>query len=414
DEQNKKRRDVAAEIIALSNRYGGKLIIGVNDDGTFDGKSPYTIDGTNVGIDEIKSILHQICYDSISPRLEITTNILSAPKEDVIVVYVPPKKGIPYAVTPNKKAGEINNRIYYIRTSHGKRLVSDEQLAWLFKENSDPSFKHKLRIGIEFSKDYEVIGNAVPLGNHFIWNFIAELGVDKLKELINKDFSNFGNFFSQLMPLFILESVGTVYSNCWNLRVENDFSRTHYMSTTNPPLPSKVIDVKDITITGETILPNLGWEFDKIMEEHIGKFSVPPNTNVSINYPRKYQATMTFKNPDFEMTIHFGIQNCGSGLHMLNPTNEVIKARYSEGDDYLRSNFKHIDGVLYFESKFDFPEYDVDGFNHLYQYANSWKELLDAHWNYERLIQQLPSKEILIIDHKLDEVLAKLNKGSNS
>ena len=113
DKASEKRRDLSYEIVALANRFGGKIILGLNDDGTFDGKMPLTITPSrNINIDEVKGIIHQICYDSISPRIDITTQFLECPEGDLLIVYIPKRKNIPIAITPNKKPEEINSRIY--------------------------------------------------------------------------------------------------------------------------------------------------------------------------------------------------------------------------------------------------------------------------------------------------------------
>lgn len=49
-----KRKEIAYEIIALANRHGGKLIFGVNDNGTYEGKNIFKDD-----IDINKQIIRQ-------------------------------------------------------------------------------------------------------------------------------------------------------------------------------------------------------------------------------------------------------------------------------------------------------------------------------------------------------------------
>ncbi len=51
-----------------------------------------------------------------------------------LIIHVEKKKNMPYAYIISKESHEIKNRIYYIKTPHDKRLVSDTQLKFLFQE----------------------------------------------------------------------------------------------------------------------------------------------------------------------------------------------------------------------------------------------------------------------------------------
>lgn len=53
---------------------------------------------------------------------------------DLSIITVEKKKDIPYAYIVKREGVEIKSRIYYIRTPHGRRLVTDSQLEYLFSE----------------------------------------------------------------------------------------------------------------------------------------------------------------------------------------------------------------------------------------------------------------------------------------
>ena len=68
-----------------------------------------------------------------------------------MMIKIPRRKEVPHAVIKRKES-EIKSRDYYIRTSHGKRLVSDRQLELLFKEES-LDFTYPFRFTLNFIRE---------------------------------------------------------------------------------------------------------------------------------------------------------------------------------------------------------------------------------------------------------------------
>ena len=67
------------------------------------------------------------------------------------MINIPRRKEISHAVI-KRKGSEIVTREYYIRTPHGKRLVSDRQLELLFKEES-LDFTYPFRFTLNFYRE---------------------------------------------------------------------------------------------------------------------------------------------------------------------------------------------------------------------------------------------------------------------
>lgn len=162
DEEQQKK--IGYEIIAFANRLGGKIIFGINDDGKLDEK-------LTISVDEIKSKLHNFYFQNISPVIECPTEFVDEPEGQFFIIYVPKRKGIPHAYVPNRSGSEINSRIYFVRTSHSKRLVSDGQLEWLFLHQDDPNYNHSFRVDFEFDKNMYLLNGIVPMGNYSILHF---------------------------------------------------------------------------------------------------------------------------------------------------------------------------------------------------------------------------------------------------
>ena len=93
-EQNDWKGKIAKEIVALANQNGGKLIIGLQDDGTFDGKADYDVD-------KLKGDIDNIIHDKISPIINYNFEFLECEGGDLSVISVEKKKDIPHAYIVN-------------------------------------------------------------------------------------------------------------------------------------------------------------------------------------------------------------------------------------------------------------------------------------------------------------------------
>lgn len=177
---------IAKEIISFANRNGGKIIIGLQNDGSFDGKKDYDVD-------TLKGDIDNIIHNKISPIINYNFEFLECEEGDLSIITIERKKDIPHAFIIERKGPEIKNRIYYIRTPYGKRLVSDKQLYFLFNEkdlnNIDPIKKIEIKPDLELIKEYlDMIKNSqlsstniVPMLNK-IHNVFAQI-------LVKEDFT---------------------------------------------------------------------------------------------------------------------------------------------------------------------------------------------------------------------------------
>lgn len=145
--------NLAREFVAFANKNGGKVIIGLQNDGTFDGKKDYEVD-------KLKGDINNVIRDKISPIIDYNFEFLECDGGDLSIISIEKKKDIPHAYIVKRESHEIKNRIYYIRTPHGKRLVSNQELSDLFNKkfkykvmNLDEE-KIKLKPNMELIKEY--------------------------------------------------------------------------------------------------------------------------------------------------------------------------------------------------------------------------------------------------------------------
>ena len=128
-------------IVSFANRNGGRILIDIDDDCSFENKDIFDVDND-------KGIINNLIQNRISPKLDIEIEFIPCPKGDVIMIKIPRRKEVPHAVI-KRKGSEIVTGEYYIRTPHGKRLVSDRQLELLFKEES-LDFTYPFRFTLNF------------------------------------------------------------------------------------------------------------------------------------------------------------------------------------------------------------------------------------------------------------------------
>lgn len=109
------RTDFADEMIALANTEGGRILVGVEDDGSIVGVSD---------VRQTEQSIINIARDNCNPALNVTINSVAVNGKIVLVVSVPRRIGPPH---------EDNSGRCYLRVGSSKRLASPEERARLLQ-----------------------------------------------------------------------------------------------------------------------------------------------------------------------------------------------------------------------------------------------------------------------------------------
>ncbi len=110
--------DMAAAVVAFANTDGGRILLGVNDQGQV------------VGIDEnerdrVARTVDNVAYNNIEPPATVVIETVADEQgRNVLVVNVPKGSQRPY---------RTNRGLYFVRTASGKRQASREELLRLFQ-----------------------------------------------------------------------------------------------------------------------------------------------------------------------------------------------------------------------------------------------------------------------------------------
>lgn len=117
---------IAKEIVALTNTHGGRIVLGVDDDGTI------------LGIDhasEEEFLLRQAVQAHCRPEVEYRTErIVVEPRCDVLVVTIPESASKPHAVVANGEEGDAGKA--YVRVEAKSIEASPETIQELREQQN--------------------------------------------------------------------------------------------------------------------------------------------------------------------------------------------------------------------------------------------------------------------------------------
>ncbi len=130
---------LAKELAAFANTKGGRLLIGVDDDGTI------------VGIESEKSdieFVNHVCNFYVDPPLEPQIEIVNVNHHDVLSVLIAESSLKPHYLTHDEDSAEqkMSQRRVYIRVGE-KSLIASREMARLLKAQGSDATPLKLSIG---------------------------------------------------------------------------------------------------------------------------------------------------------------------------------------------------------------------------------------------------------------------------
>jgi len=422
------QRKLTFEIVAFANRQGGRIIIGVKNDGELEGKNIFNID-------KDKGIIDNICYAKISPIIDYNINLLELEEADLLIIDIPKRGKIPHAYIDSKNGAEIKTRIYYIRTRHGKRLVGDYQLQWLFTHQEDADFTYNCRTIITFDK--VSLNVSVPIEQplcHYNYNAVISPLSSKnfqtpsfINDMFNKSRQS---FFLGITPYVLIHNLSFYFHNYWLINIQrrppvyqkNVSVKSNYQETTFKENLKK-ISINDIpSLYGNVILyGNLREEVKNLAIDGIDRdgnpsFTVPLDTELLIRYEDnlfpKAKLILSHKDFKFEFIFTCSPSAVQPGISHGHPAWAIIENRLKTGaaiyEDKLYKSFQSIEIDCTFNASFTFPEEDIKLFEKYYSYAETIREILDNDWNYDQFISKLPPNKLYAIENKIDTLLNTL------
>ncbi|MFX0071675.1 MAG: helix-turn-helix domain-containing protein [Candidatus Hermodarchaeota archaeon] len=387
------QKDLAKELVALANHSGGRLIIGITDEGDFEGKDIFDVD-------KDKGRINNIIQFRISPILNYNVEFLPCQKGDLLIIHVEKKKDIPHAYILSKESHEIKNRIYYIKTPHDKRLVSDSQLKFLFQEE-------KINIFYPFEIVLSLIIPELKLayfepnrsaGLRFLqWDFLSEITPEISME-IRSDSNKIQSLFQEIIPYALL------YSFCKNFYRTWQFTQySHERRYGKPNIPIDKIPIEEIpNLPNDSLLSTLSLNMKEIMKKRFfNNICVPPDTKIFLGFEAG-AFPIIIKNNNFEFKIVNDIIRYGTHLESKH---SLLYDIIERNIDLKDQNLFYINLSCVYEANFLFPnEYD-EFYNDYIEYGKNIKAILMKEWDFNYFIENQPDPILFSIDKKLDKIL---------
>jgi predicted HTH transcriptional regulator len=110
---------LAAEITAFANSLGGKILVGVTDQGLIEGLSGEEVTGLN-------QMISNVCFHKIDPNISVTTENVACENGVVVVINVP--------MGPNKFY-LANGKDVWVKVGADKRRAKREEMQRLLQES---------------------------------------------------------------------------------------------------------------------------------------------------------------------------------------------------------------------------------------------------------------------------------------
>ncbi len=158
--EEEKNKDFAKTIVSFTNTDGGKVLIGVKDDGTIVGVS---------NPDLIMQRIGNIAYNNCEPPITIIQETANIDDKTIIIVNVPKGTQRPYRTNEGK---------YYVRSSNSCRDASREELLRIF-QSSKSIFYDETPVNTASTADFQF-----EQFRSFIIDYLS-LEIEDKSELLN-------------------------------------------------------------------------------------------------------------------------------------------------------------------------------------------------------------------------------------
>lgn len=433
DPDGKHTNEIAKQLVAFANAGGGVILFGVDDAGEVD----------NIDLDEELSLgtISKTARMKCQPPVQFLYQYFSQDQGevengDVFAVEVGSRRSIPHAIVDNSE-GEIRKREYRLRAGDESRLVTNDELEWMFENNlSDLGDSYKCRSWVIFDEENEIksppiphsdqgekyrtqLKTAVPTGTSFLTHFIDALSNEEYEAMTMGEVP-FGTmlYFIDVLPFALLMSFSNVFSSAWYIDWDEEQSpnRDRKISTLNDEVPSQEIRPDDIEVEGEgATLSHLDLNPIGQMKRWDGKkdspfLTLPEDTQVRVELDESL--------PEFpaiaytESSVHIESDNIDfridsnwteSGRHYPTGHPESLKTDSVEIRDMLSIQID-----IDYSTEFGFPKVNDPYLKEHQHFGRKIKHLLQEEWDADQKIEERKEEVIFEIDGKLDKLIDEL------
>ncbi len=394
------------QVVAFSNREGGRLIVGIKDNGMPEGKGIFERcmpTEPSKAFDQFKGAINNICSARISPIINLAIEHHENDEYEFMEITVAKHTLMPHAVVRKTASGQIVSRKYYIRTSHSRETVSDTQLEWLFNNLNRKKEECNVTLNITTdkylkgipttAKNYEELFILQPRAVNILQEYIVALSEQAKKHCSKRKVEYRKDLLSEILMYSILQSF-----NFDKNRIDITKNTTFF------PVPSN----------------------DFIMEEAFGKngLSMFANPSRSVDLPECEITISKADNFEWHESICAVISNqyinielklyyltYVTGLEFHNPYYSIILENNKEMREIAAEKYESYTYRL--ESKITrlFPEVMTKDYYTSYEFAEEFNEKLIKNWDINYFMKNYPHiNRLYSIEYKLDSLIKQIKK----
>ena len=394
------------QVVAFANREGGRLIIGIKDDGSPEGKgifercSPHE---PKKAFDKFKGAINNICSMRISPIVNMAIEHHESDGYEFMEIVVAKHILMPHAVVRKTASGQIVSRKYYIRTSHSRETVSDTQLEWLFNNLNRKEEEISLTLNITTdkylkgipttAKNYGELLILQPRAVNILQEYIVALSDASKKQCSGKKVEFRKDLLSEILIYSILQSYN-FDKNKIELTKDTNFF----------PLPPDDFIMKKAFGRGGAALFS-----------HSSKGIDLPDSKISISKKNDTEGPdyicADISNPYIKIELKLYHLTYLSGLAYHNPYYAIVLENL--GGIRETANEKYESYTYRLESRITrlFPEVMTQDYYTSYDFAKDFNEKLIKNWDINYFMKNYPHiNRIYSIEYKLDRLLQQLDK----
>lgn len=389
-----RQADIAAGLVSLANRYGGKMIVGVKDSGEFEGKY-----GSATEVDEDKGRIDDISTQRCSPPIDYTADLVECPSGDVIVINVKRRSGAPHAVI-EKKGGEIRERTYYARTSHGKRLLTDSQLEWMFKNPGDYVSRKRFVTKIVYNREnyrmqwFDRVPNP-PLHFEFFMSYFIQEHLAEIKSVTDptKEMESIVPLYLNLLPYSVLELLTRSFANHWNSNVVNP-----------SPDTSERLEMSSVYDTVKDRFDFLTKYLNEKEFLHPFSMAVPKNLKISVDGDSKHRSELRFY---IDNLLELKIKISGGSWMLQVPGDHPISAIMNQVPKPRSVDSKVASCDFYFEidAWLDIFNIEYPNYEDYQKWINRIIDVVESQYSWSKFLERIPDGILYRIDWNLRNLI---------
>ncbi|PHQ38025.1 hypothetical protein DJ69_13900 [Halorubrum persicum] len=399
------RYKLAKHIVGFANNKGGRLVIGVNDEGEPEGRY-ITEEGALGTISEINDT-------KIDPSVDFSYSIYSEDADDlsegsVFVLEIKQNSNpLPLAVV-ERSGRKIRKREYRIRAGESTRLVTNEELVSLFERDRGSSLNYSTNIRYLLKEE----GIPADLKYKPNYHYDFERHFDQLSSEENSlleetlDYDGSGDIPDEMYTLQSALVISSLLLG-FQFKLLHESALSSEVSGEVEELSFGLKDLRpeDVILESESnpLLEKTDMEkpgFLPTDSTSTAGFRIPEGSKVCIN---ENFTGFSISSDQFTLNISIEHLSWGVGLPERHPESVREHAAFGRQDPDRKNST--LNAHLEISSEFPYPNQDFRQYKLYKAYCEEIVNIFQNQYNWESYIEELPHEKIFQLEEKVDEIL---------